>query len=610
MTLLKRIIYLFFAIALLPATNSVTALDEDQVTAPVSLLEAPLRPSILSSDDIATYQKIFELQENGRWKSADKQIKKLDNDLLMGHLLFQRYMHPTKYRSRYSELAAWMKFYADHPFARRIYRLGDKRKGKLRGPKKPVATHYPGVTGQAGFASPPAPRRSTTELAKISKFRSDFRRNLRRDRLSRAERSYWAMERNGLWSGHEEADLLDMMAAFYFYSGYDKKARAYAERGILKSGETVPNLYWIAGMASYRMGEMHRAESHFAVLAKTERADNRLASAGSFWASRIAFQDRRAEEGFTYLADASQYRESFYGLIAARQLGADITYNWAAPTLTEKTLKKVMKEPGARRAVALTEIGRDDLADEELRLLWARKGIKIQDEVAALAARLRLPAIQLRLGRTGGTTAPPPIAIRYPMPDWAPAGGFTVDRAFIYAKMRQESAFKSTAQSGPGARGLMQITPATASIIAADNSLYRNNRKKLYQPEFNMALGQQYINYLENMDLVDGNLFMLLAAYNAGPGSLQRWKGDIDYHNDPLLFIESIPFRETRAHIEIVMANLWIYRMRLGQETPSLDVIAEGGWPTLERLDPKSDELLANITHNRRNGTRARSGQK
>lgn len=85
-------------------------------------------PSVLAEGDIRLYQRIFELQEDGNWTSADKLIKRLDNDVLLGHVLYQRYMHPTKYRSKYKELKAWMAKYADHPSAGVIYKLAKRRR--------------------------------------------------------------------------------------------------------------------------------------------------------------------------------------------------------------------------------------------------------------------------------------------------------------------------------------------------------------------------------------------------------------------------------------------------------------------------------------------------
>ena len=87
-------------------------------------------PSLLNEADAARYRIVFELQMNGEWKDADKIIERIDDRALMGHVKAQRYLHPTKYRSRYRELKAWMADYADHPEARRIYKLALRRRPK------------------------------------------------------------------------------------------------------------------------------------------------------------------------------------------------------------------------------------------------------------------------------------------------------------------------------------------------------------------------------------------------------------------------------------------------------------------------------------------------
>ena len=86
-----------------------------------------------------------------------------------------------------------------------------------------------------------------------------------------------------------------------------------------------------------------------------------------------------------------------------------------------------------------------------------------------------------------------------------------------------------------------------------------------------------------------GNLFMLAVAYNGGPGNLRKWVRELTSNTDPLFFIESIPAGETRDFIEGVLTNLWIYRHRLGQDTPSLDAAAAGKWPVYEALEYNGD---------------------
>jgi len=559
---------------------------------PTAAFAAPVEiPAVLNEEDVNRYRRIFELQEQAKWKQADKMIARIENPVLMGHVWFQRYMHPTGYRSKYSELSGWLKEYADHPNAWRVYSLARRRQGKASPPRRPSDTRYPGVTGQSADPKPPLPSRTRDERNSVSTFMANVRRYVRKGEPERAEKRYWAMVETGLLVPYEEAEALERIAASYYYKSNDFKARALATHAAELAREIVPEVDWIAGLSNWRTGDFAKAYDHFAHLAQSERAGNWLLSGGEFWAGRAAYRLGNPSQGAEHLKAASNYVETFYGLIAARQLGIRPDIDWSVPGLSEDALEKLWHHPATQRAVALTEIGRDDIADEELRLLWGREGTSVQEDLLALAARLNLPNIQIRLGRAGGTGKPASTAVRYPLPDWAPTGGFTVDRALIFAMVRKESDFRIRAKSRVGAGGLMQVMPATASYISKNRKLLKRNRDRLFEPEFNIALGQQYIEYLLDMDYVEGNLFMALAAYNGGPGSLMGWHKEVTYDTDPLLFIESIGFYETRSYIERVMANFWLYRMRLGQDTPSLDAIASGAWPTLELLDTEETAL-------------------
>ncbi|MBO6505633.1 MAG: lytic transglycosylase domain-containing protein [Kordiimonadaceae bacterium] len=560
-------------------------------------------PTVLSEKDIERYQRIFELQQQAQWDKAQREIDRLENPILMGHVNFQKLMHPTGYRSKYSELAAWMKRYADHPNAWRVYRLAKRRQGKARSPRVPDKTRYPGVTGQSALPKPPLPRRSRLERKAITTFFANIRRYVRNGTPERAEKRYWAMDARGLLVPHEKAQALERIAASYYYEGDDFRAMKLSELGANFSREIVPQVDWIAGLAHWRRGDLEAAYRHFDALANSERAGDWLLSAGSYWAARAALRLGDVAGSTAHLKTSASFVETFYGLIANRQLGIEPSIDWSVPPLQQSAVDQLLKYPATRRAIALVEVGRDDVADEELRLLWGREGVGVQEDMLSFATALNLPAIQIRLGRAGGTGDPAPIATRYPMPNWVPAGGFSVDRAMIFAMVRKESDFRSRARSHAGANGLMQVTASTASYITNNRSLLRRaNRSQLYEPEFNIALGQQYIEYLMGTQYVEDNLLMALAAYNGGPGSLLNWRREVDFGVDPLLFIESISFYETRSYIERVMANLWLYRMRLGQPTPSLDTLASGAWPTLNYLDtdetPAAHQRAIRLTHN------------
>ncbi len=163
----------------------------------------------------------------------------------------------------------------------------------------------------------------------------------------------------------------------------------------------------------------------------------------------------------------------------------------------------------------------------------------------------------------------------YPVPRWKPPEGFTVDPALVFAIIRQESKFDPEAQSGAGAIGLMQIMPQTAQQVTQRKS---NWDEALYDPVTNVAIGQRYVRFLLDRDNVSRNLILMAAAYNGGPTALSRWRRE-NAEEDPLLFLETWPVGETRGFIEQVLANYWIYRVRLGRDTASLTDLAHGRWP-------------------------------
>ncbi|HCP01062.1 MAG TPA: transglycosylase, partial [Rhodospirillaceae bacterium] len=234
------------------------------------------------------------------------------------------------------------------------------------------------------------------------------------------------------------------------------------------------------------------------------------------------------------------------------------------------------------RAISLLQVGRMHEAELELLNLAAASPSLLPD-VLSLAANASLPAVSLKLS---GFAAPhTKLAAAYPLPNWQPANGYAVDQALVFAFVRQESAFNRRAQSHAGARGLMQLMPRTASFVARERALGGQGKHKLFDPELNLTLGQQYIKLLMSEQNIPRDLFRTAAAYNAGPGNLRKWERSISHSNDPLLFIESLPSRETRAFVERILTNLWIYRDQLGQDSPSLDDIVVGLWPRYQEQD-------------------------
>lgn len=200
-----------------------------------------------------------------------------------------------------------------------------------------------------------------------------------------------------------------------------------------------------------------------------------------------------------------------------------------------------------------------------------------------------MPSLALRLGGLAVNDRGKAYdAALYPLPPWQPAAGFTVDRALMYALMRHESQFDPTAISDRGACGLMQLMPDTARLVASNSPSRAVQKIKfgdaddcsraLMEPANNLALGQGYVQRLAALPHIGDNLLYLLAAYNSGPSRLSRWF-DLNEQRDPLLFLESVPVRETRDYVQQVLIQYWMYRTRLQQPLQSLEQLARGEWP-------------------------------
>jgi soluble lytic murein transglycosylase-like protein len=130
----------------------------------------------------------------------------------------------------------------------------------------------------------------------------------------------------------------------------------------------------------------------------------------------------------------------------------------------------------------------------------------------------------------------------------------------------------------------MQLMPQTASFMQK-KTIDNGNPAiigSVFEPIPNITLGQDYVEHLLNNELVEGNLFYLLAAYNAGPGRLQDWKAHISANADPLLFVESIPYGQTRNYVMQVMTNYWIYSELDGSDNKSIYAVLKGNWPSYE----------------------------
>lgn len=495
----------------------------------------------LSQDDARAYRAAFAAVDHGDFAAAEAALANARDRSLAGRLSFAKLMHPTLYSARYDELTAWLDRYADEAGAERVYALAMKRKpsGKRVAPPPTPALF---VTGDRG---PPT-----------------------------ADKGRAARET--------------------YYSGDVRRALSLA----VASGER-----WIAGLSAYRLGDADKARSFFEQVADDPNQDEWMRAAGAFWAARAASQAGGEALARQLLVKASAAPHTFYGMIAARQLAlagmatSDDLEDPIAALITRASyagpdaasLDRLLRsDPRAHRAAALAQIGRWREAGEEL-----RAGLSLADTEAlrgdwttlALALNAKAPLNAGRpMRRVGGED--------YPLPALEPIGGFTLDKALVYALVRQESRFDPLAVSNAGAVGLMQVMPVAAARAAGDDKLLADTTP-LFDPAFNLRVGQDYFTWLMDRGLQSPDILRAVAAYNGGPGTLNRTLQQLGADCDSLLLIESLPFQETRNYVEKVMASYWTYRRLMGAENRTLDAVASGARLVDFRLDPKVQQVTS-----------------
>jgi peptidoglycan lytic transglycosylase len=373
------------------------------------------------------------------------------------------------------------------------------------------------------------------------------------------------------------AEAATRVAFIYYVLGLDMDARRVADtwrQGA--TGEWAAQCAWVSALASWRLGDYNSASASFQQAARY--ADQRELRAGGFyWAARseqAADRPASVEPLLKAAASDSSAPESFYGLLARETLGMatklppDPFIGFDPP---------VDQLPNVQRAVELAKIGEPGLAEQMLKHQALIGQPSEHHAIIQIAKRLDLPAAQLWLADHGQWGARSAAADRYPTPHWSPLNGWRVDPALAMAHIVQESAFRRGAVSTAGAVGLMQVLPVTAQQMSQTTGL-PYTRASLTDPRYNLAFGQSFIERMRGDSATAGQLPRVIASYNAGPLPVARW-ASINDRGDPLLWIESIPYWETRYYVPAVLRNMWVYQGIDGESTPTLKAMAEHHWP-------------------------------
>jgi soluble lytic murein transglycosylase len=538
-------------------------------------------PGVLSGADARTYHAIFDAQKAGNIAKAEALASDLSDKSLMGYVLADRYLAARHYKTSFSDLKSWLETYADLPPAGRIYSLALKRRPNRRtAVPAPVSVHW--RTSGSDDTSVEAPMQTARGQSTLMQFRG-YVHDSQPDTANAILKTLSA----GPDITQADIDRLSaLVSASYLAEGRDADALALAESTGDHGSQNAPLIDWTAGLAAYRSGDFARAAKHFEALSEAKGVPPYSHSGGAFWAARSYMRANHPDGVITLYANAASEPHTFYGALAARLLGQNISLAFDTPTVDMAVFNALMRNRPAHRAIALHQQGKTEYVNDEL--MRAYNDISPDQAVtfAAIAHEYGDAEIQLKasqLAARNGTY----LSTLYPVPKYAPRSGYQLDTALMLAFARQESGFNDDAVSRTGARGVMQVMPGTAAGLEGDKSFSRNKRvarkqklklaAKLDNPKYNMELGQKYLT--EMLGRQNGNLFQLAAAYNAGPGNLSRWLSAHEGNDDPLLFIESIPARETRFYIKQVMMNLWMYQQSFGQSVGTLNDAASGQWP-------------------------------
>ena len=374
------------------------------------------------------------------------------------------------------------------------------------------------------------------------------------------------------------AEAGQRVAFVYYVLGLDMDARRVSDtwrQGA--TGEWASQAAWVSGLASWRLGDCESASRDFQQVAALAQ-QRELRAGGLYWAARAEQQCRRpasVEPLLRAAANTAEGPESFYGLLSRETLGMstklpDDPFSGRDPNVDQY--------PNVQRAMELARIGEPALAEEMLRHQAKIGQPSEHHALIQLAKKLDLPAAQLWLANNGQPGARSDAADRYPNPKWSPVMGWRVDPALAFGHIVQESAFRRTAVSTAGAVGLMQVLPVTAQLVSRNRGVPYTNAA-LTDPKYNLEYGQSFIEMMRGNSGTAGQLPRVIASYNAGPLPVARWAA-INDKGDPLLWIESIPYWETRYYVPAVLRNMWVYQGLNDEGTPTLKAMTEHHWPS------------------------------
>lgn len=326
----------------------------------------------------------------------------------------------------------------------------------------------------------------------------------------------------------------------------------------LSEGQAV----WMA-RAALRAGRW--PEAYKAITALPEDTENE--AVWRYWKARALRAMNVAPLANQLFARLSR-ETHYYGLLAEEELPVRLERPSVDQPVSDADVEAARALPGLARALELRRLNL--MADAVAEWKWALRGADDARLLAAAELARREGWYDRAIITAEQTREVHNFDLRYltPYRDLARAHATEngLDEAWVYGLIRQESRFVDSARSTAGARGLMQVMPATARWIARQLGLRGNAHQDMHQPDTNIRFGTYYLR--RTLDSLQGSPVLATAGYNAGPGRARRWQADTPL--EAAVYIESIPFTETREYVKKVMANALHYSQRLGLKQVAL----------------------------------------
>ena len=532
-------------------------------------------PSQLNNEQRALYREIFAAIRSGDWTGASTRLSAGPEGPLHNIARTELYLARGSPRVELPELLSVLERAPEMPKADQIARLAQSR-GAENLPELPRMQNlvWAGSQPRRGRAE------ATAKDAAAAQLEALIQPLIKDNRPFEAEALF--TERLDQLSPEARTEFQQRIGWSYYTIGSDAEARRLSAAARSGVGEWTIQGAWVEGLAAWRSGDCRQASDAFGLVA-SRTTDIELGAAANYWAGRAEMMCGRPQQVQGRLRAAARHKETFYGLLASTALGIRGAGQSGVHDYRDAEWRGIAARPNVRAAIALAEIGEAELADQLVRH-QARIGAPSEHEALIhLAADLDLAGTQYWLAHNVPRGTSVNFAARYPRPDWRPTRGWRVDPSLAFAHALQESNFRSSVVSPAGAVGLMQVRPGTAGDIARARG-EPFSRDQLTSPSANIEFGQSYIELLRDHHATGGLLPKVIAAYNAGPVPVAEWNTRRFDRGDPLLYIESLPYWETRGYVPIVLRNYWIYEEASGKKAGTREALAQGMWPRFPGL--------------------------